>query len=474
MVFSSITFILYFLPAFLVLYYVTPSKYRNITLLLGSIFFYAWGAPKFIFVIIGTTIIDYVVINIMHLEKRGNVQKGLLALSVSINLALLFYFKYANFFVDNLNVFLGTFSENQMRLGTVLLPIGISFYTFESITYSVDIYRGIHKPLKRFTDYLLYILLFPKLIAGPIVRYQEIAGQIKDRVGKETIDNVLIGLYRFSIGLGKKALIANELGLRADRLMGADALNLSSPDAWVGALAYTFQIYFDFSGYSDMAIGICKMVGFDIPENFESPYTSKSITEFWRRWHISLGAWMKNYLYIPLGGNKNPNKWLNYRNLWVVFFISGLWHGASWTFVIWGLYHGFFIVLERSLKSSFFIKIPSIIKLLYTFFIVTLGWVFFRIENIEKAKSYFSYMFDFSNLSLGDYDTSFWVCFGFAVVFSLMVNIPGGRLLKEYIYRSEHTLKSHLVMTMLCGILLVLSVLSISANGFNPFIYFRF
>jgi alginate O-acetyltransferase complex protein AlgI len=410
----------------------------------------------------------------MFRVEHKHAKKSLLALSIGINLALLFYFKYANFFADNLNIILKTFSENQLRLGKVLLPIGISFYTFESITYSVDIYRGIHKPLKRFTDYLLYILLFPKLIAGPIVRYQEIAGQLRSRVGKETIDNVLTGLYRFSIGLAKKTLIANEMGLIADRLMSGDVLNLSSPDAWIGALAYTFQIYFDFSGYSDMAIGLCKMMGFNIPENFESPYTSKSITEFWRRWHISLGKWMKNYLYIPLGGNKSSSQWLNYRNLWVVFFLSGLWHGASWTFIIWGLYHGFFIILERSFKNSIFSKINPVIKTVVTFIIVTVGWVFFRIENIGKAKEYFSFMFNFTDLTIGDYTASFWFYFSIAVVFSIMVKIPGGQLLKEYIYRTEHSLRSHGLMTVMCSLLLILSIFSISANGFNPFIYFRF
>ena len=458
----------------MVLYYLTPSKYRNITLLAGSVFFYSWGAPRFIFVIIGTSLVDYFVINRMHSVSQKNAKKWLLALSVGINLGLLFYFKYANFFVENLNVILGTFSADGVRMAKVLLPIGISFYTFESITYSVDIYRGIHKPLKRFVDYQLYILLFPKLIAGPIVRYQEIAGQITNRVSQETLNNVLLGLYRFSIGLGKKTLIANQMGLRADRILGGDLIDLSTPDAWIGALAYTFQIYFDFSGYSDMAIGLCKMLGFNIPENFESPYTSKSITEFWRRWHISLGRWMKNYLYIPLGGNKKSSEWLTYRNLWVVFFVSGLWHGASWTFVIWGLYHGLFIVIERILKGRLPFEFPPTIRMFFTFFIVTIGWVFFRIENIKLAKIYLNSLFSFNNLPASTFETSFWFYFFLAILFSVLVVLPGGKRVKAFIYGNHTGNKQHLVMASICTFLLVLSVLSISSSGFNPFIYFRF
>lgn len=474
MVFSSITFILYFLPVFMVLYYLTPSKYRNFTLLAGSIFFYSWGAPRFIFVIIGTSLVDYFVINRMYRVGNKSSKKRLLALSVGINIGLLFYFKYANFFVENINVVLGNLSIGSLHMAKIILPIGISFYTFESITYSVDIYKGIHKPLKRFVDYQLYILLFPKLIAGPIVRYQEIAGQITNRVGQETLNNILLGLYRFSIGLGKKTLIANEMGLRADRIFGGEMIDLSTPDAWIGALAYTFQIYFDFSGYSDMAIGLCRMMGFHIPENFESPYTSKSITEFWQRWHISLGKWMKNYLYIPMGGNQNGSKWLTYRNLWLVFFFSGLWHGASWTFVIWGLYHGIFIVIERMLKNKLPFRAPAFVRIAYTFFLVSIGWVFFRIENISKAKMYLSTMFSFNDMPMSDYENSFWFYSIMAVLFSLIVLLPKGSQLKDFIYGTHTESKHHLILAGFSFVLLVLSILSITSSGFNPFIYFRF
>lgn len=339
MVFSSIVFLLYFLPVFLLTYFLVPKKFKNTLILIASIFFYAWGAPKFIFVILITTFLDFHLVKWMDKTSSVTKRKLMLSLSVFINLGLLFYFKYSNFFIENVNEALSVFGVNNIHWTKLVLPIGISFYTFETITYVVDVYRKTHKPLTNFWDYQLYIILFPKLIAGPIVRYHDLADQIVDR--KETIDDKLIGFYRFALGLGKKVLIANHMGLVADEIFAKDLSELDTMTAWVGSIAYTFQIYFDFSGYSDMAIGLARMMGFKFPENFDNPYTSKSITEFWRRWHMTLGSWMKNYLYIPLGGNKVNNLRL-YMNLWLVFLVSGLWHGASWSFIFWGAYHGFF------------------------------------------------------------------------------------------------------------------------------------
>lgn len=329
MIFSSILFLLYFLPAFLLLYALAPKKAKNPILLASSIFFYSWGAPKFIFVILGTTLLDFFLVKKIAGSDSIKARKLFLTLSISVNVGLLFYFKYVNFFIENFNTVFHQLGLAEIPWVSVILPIGISFYTFETITYVVDVYRKEHEPQKNFWDYLLYILFFPKLIAGPIVRYNDFAKQLQSHFANENLSNRIQGLIRFIIGLSKKVLIANQLGLVADNVFIWDYELLDSFSAWMALLAFSFQLYFDFSGYSDMAIGLALMLGIKIPENFDNPYVSKSITEFWRRWHISLGSWMKNYLYIPLGGNQSSKKSRIYLNLWLVFIASGFWHGAS-------------------------------------------------------------------------------------------------------------------------------------------------
>ena len=345
MAFSSVIFLTVFFPIVFTLYFLLHDKVRNIFLLMASIVFYMWGAPKFIFAILGTTTLDFYLVKLLYNSKTEKQRKLLLVLSLCLNVGMLFYFKYCNFFIDNANAILHLFTDKQIHWTKIILPIGISFYTFESLTYVVDVYRRVHKPLDNFWQYQLYILLFPKLIAGPIIRYHEISDQITGRLGKEKVDDVLTGFYRFVIGLSKKVLIANTVAKVADEIFSTNIEHISMPYAWLGMLAYTFQIYFDFSGYSDMAIGMGKMLGFKFPENFDNPYNSGSITEFWRRWHITLGKWMKNYLYIPLGGNKVDSKARLFFNLWLVFLLSGFWHGAAWTFIFWGIYHGLFLIL---------------------------------------------------------------------------------------------------------------------------------
>jgi alginate O-acetyltransferase complex protein AlgI len=473
MVFSSIIFLLYFLPAFLLTYHFIDKKYKNFVLLFFSIFFYAWGAPKFIFVILGTTFIDYHLVKWMDKTETRLHRRLMLTLSVSINLGLLFYFKYSNFFVDNANEVLGHLGISSIHWTKLILPIGISFYTFETITYVVDVYRKVHKPLNNFWDYQLYIILFPKLIAGPIVRYHEIADQISDRTQNDTADEKLMGFFRFSIGLAKKVIIANQMGMQADAIFASNYLDLSSYMAWIGILAYTFQIYFDFAGYSDMAIGIARMVGFKFPENFNNPYISQSITEFWRRWHMTLGNWMRNYLYIPLGGNRVNAKWRLYFNLWFVFLASGFWHGASWNFIIWGAYHGLFLVLERSFLLNVYARIGKFFSTLFTFFIVTIGWVFFRIETFSGAISYLKRMFSFQT-SFVSLDSQFYTFFILAFLFSFFTYFKKGEQMEAYIYRGCFTNNAYIVMTLLSLFLFGLSVSFISAVGFNPFIYFRF
>lgn len=474
MVFSSIVFLLFFLPAFLLTYYFADKKYKNIVILLFSVFFYSWGAPKFIFVILGTTFLDFHLVKWMDQTKNQLHRRLMLSLSVSVNLGLLFYFKYSNFFIENVNELLSVFGDKNIQWTKLVLPIGISFYTFETITYVVDVYRKIHKPLKNFWDYQLYIILFPKLIAGPIIRYHDLADQITDRTVNDTVDNRLMGFYRFAIGLAKKVLIANQMGLQADSIFSMNYHGLDSFTAWIGILAYTFQIYFDFSGYSDMAIGLAKMIGFKFPENFNNPYISQSITEFWRRWHISLGAWMRNYLYIPLGGNRVKTKRRLYFNLWFVFLASGLWHGASWSFVIWGAYHGLFLVLERGFLHRFYDKIGKLPSTLITFFIVVIGWVFFRVEKVSDAMLYLKRMFAFEFKSSFVPDIEFLTFFCLAVFFSFFVYFKKGQKIQDAVYINEYTNVRHLALFAASALLFLLSVSSITASGFNPFIYFRF
>ncbi len=474
MVFSSIVFLLYFLPAFLITYYLVGKKYKNIVILAFSIFFYSWGAPKFIFVILGTTFVDFHLVKWMSMTKSQLHRRLMLTLSVCINMGLLFYFKYSNFFIENVNAMLSAFGSTHIEWTKLILPIGISFYTFETITYVVDVYRKVHKPLDNFWDYQLYIILFPKLIAGPIVRYHDLADQITDRSHNENIDNRLTGFYRFIIGLAKKVLIANQMGAQADAIFAMNLETMGTVTAWIGILAYTFQIYFDFSGYSDMAIGIAKMIGFKFPENFNNPYISRSITEFWRRWHITLGAWMRSYLYIPLGGNRVKTTGRLYFNLWLVFLASGLWHGASWSFVIWGAYHGMFLVLERAFLQKVYTKIGKFASTLITFIIVVIGWVFFRIENVNEAFLFLERMFAFSFTPVPYFSTEFYSYLAIASFFAFFAYSSPGQRIQDFVYFGKYSNMRHVAFSGVVVVLLILSVSTLAAVGFNPFIYFRF
>ena len=474
MVFSSIVFLLYFLPVFLLAYYFADIKYKNIVILFFSIIFYSWGAPKFIFAVLGTTFIDFHIVHWMSDSKNIYKKRLLLVLSVSMNLGLLFYFKYSNFFIENVNSLLDSISHKHIYFTRVIMPIGISFFIFETITYVVDVYKGLHKPLKNFWDYQLYIILFPKLIAGPIIRYHQLADQITDRTRNETIDNKLTGFYRFCIGLAKKVLIANFMGQQADLIFKMNYADLGTGTAWVGILCYTFQIYFDFSGYSDMAIGLGKMIGFKFPENFNNPYTSIGITDFWRRWHISLGSWMRNYLYIPLGGNRVLNNRRLYLNLSLVFLASGLWHGASWSFVVWGAYHGLFIILDRLFLIKVYAKLGRIMSILITFIIVVIGWVFFRVDKLSDAFTYLRRMFSFDFTGTLHYDIQFYTIITLALFFSFFTSIKIGQKIQDAVYFNLYDSKRHLAVLVISVALLIVSISSITASGFNPFIYFRF
>ena len=475
MVFSNNFFLLSFLPLFFLAYYISPPKFKNLIALAGSIFFYAWGAPKFIFLLLFSLYIDFYLVKIIY-GAKGKERKIALVVSLILNIGLLAYFKYANFFVDNLNVLVSNWGAGGVVDWVIVaLPIGISFITFHKITYAIDAYRNVHKPLEKFSDYMLYILMFPHQIAGPIVRFNEIADQIEDTDKKESIDDRLDGMFRFVKGLAKKVIIANALGVVANEIFEMHIGEISTTAAWVGIIAYTFQIYFDFSGYSDMAIGIAKMMGYTFPENFDQPYISQSITEFWRRWHITLGRFMKDYLYIPLGGNK-VSKYRLLFNLWIVFLISGLWHGASWTFVVWGAYHGLLLILDRLFLLKIHNKIIRPLSVVLTFLLVMIGWVFFKSPDLQFSFSFIRQLFSFSSnihtsLELG---IRFWFILTIAIMLCFYPLLMNGKTAEDLFFKLR-TLKITLVLkTLALLILLLICISDINGSDFNPFIYYRF
>ena len=471
MVFSSNIFLFFFLPVFLAAYFITPQKFRNYTLLLFSLIFYAYGAPDFVFLLVGECIVNYFIVRGMAKTEKTGMKKWLCALSVIMALGLLLYFKYANFFMENLNAILGWMHHEPVGWMKVALPIGISFFTFQSITYTIDVYRGTTPPSNKLTDYVLYIMMFPQLIAGPIVNYNSVAAQLVERTS--TMEDRVVGFYRFIIGLGKKVLIANTLAAYADQVFAMNYGDLATGTAWIGILSYTFQIYFDFSGYSDMAIGLGKMMGFKFPENFNDPYTSRSVTEFWKRWHMTLGNFIMNYLYIPLGGNRK-GKGRMYLNLWLCFLLSGLWHGASWTFVLWGAFHGLFICADKLFLKDLLKKAGKWPAVILTFFVVNMGWVLFRVDTAADAGGFYQALFSFKGGMTQPGDLLFWFTFALAVVFSFLTLFKGGQKLQDAIFADHYSKGLSWTMFALCLVLFILSAGSLCVSDFNPFIYFRF
>lgn len=470
MVFSSITFLLYFLPAFLLLYLLFPYKFKNIFLLFASVLFYSWGGPKFIFVILLTTTIDFFLAKQIYYTQKN--KKLWLIISLCLNVGLLFYFKYYMFFAENINTIMHGMHLKGLKVFDIILPIGISFYTFESITYIVDVYRG-EKPLNRFLDYILYIIFFPKLIAGPIVRYCDIGKQINDRKNKITAHYKLHGFYRFCIGLAMKVIIANNMGVYADTIYNAKENELTSYTVLIGCLAYTLQIYFDFAGYSNMALGIARYCGFILPENFNNPYSSNSVTEFWRRWHISLGTWMRNYLYIPLGGNKTEG-WKIYRNLLFVFLASGFWHGAAWTFIFWGLYHGFFLVIERLGLLKILVRV-KFLGVLYTFIAISLGWILFRAVSMHQFFIFIKHLFIWKRAPIFHIpNNSFYFYFIIGLLFSFFSVIKFNKKAMEKWFEGNYSNNLHFIFVPISLASYFYCVACIAGSTFNPFIYFRF
>jgi len=402
MVFSSYLFLFYFLPAALFLYYAAPQRVKHFVLTAVSYVFYGWANPLFVVLLFVSTLIDYVAGLAMAGERRRTqtpdgasvaTPRGRAAVTVSIcsNLALLGFFKYFNFGVESYDALVQWMGLPGLQLDTVLritLPLGISFYTFQSMSYSIDVYRGDARAIRRFIDFACFVSMFPQLVAGPIIRFQEVAGQLRERT--HTTTKFARGIAFFSLGLAKKVLIANPCGKIAD--LAFDAGSLQPLEAWYGVTAYAFQIYFDFSGYSDMAIGLGLMFGFVFAKNFDSPYKSQSITEFWRRWHISLSTWLRDYLYVPLGGNRK-GPWRTYVNLFIVMLLGGLWHGAAWNFVVWGGLHGALLAFERMRgKKALFGGLPRAAATAATFVIVLITWVFFRAPDLPAAVRYLGQM----------------------------------------------------------------------------------
>jgi len=475
MSFSSPVFLLLFLPLFIAAFYLARPSYRNLIIIIASVLFYFWAEPAFIFILLPLLYGDWYLGNkISASRSRG---KMYVAAFVVLNVSQLIYFKYMIFFIDNLNVLLPKLALQPLGFKSFLLPLGLSFIVFTKITYSVDIYRGTASPAKSFSAYLLYVLLFPKLIAGPIVKYFEIEKQLKERT--ITTDDVLYGVYRCSLGLAKKVWCANTLGVVTDKIFAIPASSLAPYQAWLGALCYTLQIYLDFSGYSDMAIGFSRILGFRIKENFNCPYIACSFTEFWRRWHISLSTWIREYLYIPLGGSKISSA-RTYVNLFICFTLSGMWHGANWTYIVWGMYHGLFLIIDKLFWLKVSKRIPKACGIAITFLLIMVGWVFFRSSSVDYAYKYVHVLFDLPNIL--NFQVTHFIYFSNDVIFMIVVGciisffpavlklpaVPSDFTEKALFRRRVFTLNA------LSLVLFVLSILKISTSNFAAFIYFKF
>lgn len=461
MVFSSLLFLFLFLPAVLTLYYCSPRRIRNLLLFLTSLIFYAWGEPVYIVIMLVSTLIDYFFGLLLDKPSLSAIKrKCVVVLSIVINLALLSYFKYADFLIENINALFGT----DMPLTELPLPIGISFYTFQSMSYIIDVYRGTAKAQRNWIDFGAYVALFPQLVAGPIVKYNTIAQQLHNR--SESIELFAEGIRRFTTGLAKKVLLANNIGLLWDTISSSNPESLPMLTAWLGIMAFAFQIYFDFSGYSDMAIGLGLMFGFRFNENFNKPYTAQSITDFWRRWHISLGRWFREYVYIPLGGNRH-GLLKQARNILIVWLLTGFWHGASWNFILWGLYFGVILMIEKWWGLKLLSALPQWIRHAYAIVLILIGWVLFAFETPSLIVDYLCAMAGFNDQPLWNAETGYF----FYTNAVLLVVLVIASLPKKQWARANELSLLHLVWY---GFLFFLTVAYLVDATFNPFLYFRF
>ncbi len=461
MVFSSLTFLLIFLPVLSIIYFlVKNNKAKNYILLLFSLIFYAWGEPIYIIIMLLSILVTYIAGIVINKSKS---KKIALFISILLLLSSLLFFKYYNFLIDNIN---SIFNINIVK-SKLSLPIGISFYTFQAISYLIDVYRNKTKVQNNIFYLALYISLFPQLIAGPIVRYETIENEIRER--KHTLDNVVNGIKRFIIGLSKKVIIANNMALIVDTIFDSGSIP-GTFIIYIAAICYTLQIYYDFSGYSDMAIGLGKMFGFSFLENFNYPYIAKSITDFWRRWHISLSSWFRDYVYIPLGGSRVKTIKI-IRNILIVWLLTGFWHGASWNFIIWGLYYGILLLIEKFVLKNILEKIPNILKHLTTLFLVIIGWVIFRITDINTLLETLKYMFIFKGENLQQFilNNSNLIFNFYLIIPAIIFCIP----FKKIKFDKDKFIPNLLINLFYIGLLLF-NISILTSNTYNPFIYFRF
>lgn len=458
MVFSSILFIFRFLPIAMILYFFTPNKFKNLTLLLVSLVFYSWGEPKYFLLMIASIFVDYFVSR--GIDKSRNNKKiciMLLAISIVFNLGMLFFFKYFNFFIENINSIFGL----SLKHLKITLPLGISFYTFQTMSYTIDVFLGKVKAEKNIINFGAFVCLFPQLIAGPIVKYTDINLELKHR--KIDIKQIQDGIELFILGLGSKVLIANNIGAFWSEIEGKGFDGIGTVIAWISVLAFAFQIYFDFSGYSLMAIGLGKILGFNFPRNFNYPYISKSITEFWRRWHITLGSWFKEYVYIPLGGNR-VGKLRIYINLFIVWFLTGFWHGASYNFILWGLYFFVLISIEKAFLFKFLEKY-KIISHIYSIFFILLGWTIFAVVDLEQLKILLKQMFSISKNNQWIYYVR---NYGITFIIAAALATP----IVKNIYNK--IIKSDILNTIILMVIFLISIAYLVDATYNPFLYFRF
>lgn len=460
MVFSSLTFLFLFFPIALIAYYLAADNIKNYILLIISLLFYAWGEPRYIFLMIFSIVVNYFLGLKVDIDSKTN-RKMWFTISIIFNLVLLIIFKYADFLFG---------------IKGIKLPLGISFYTFQVMSYVIDVYNGDVRAQTRFHDLALYISLFPQLIAGPIVRYQTVEKQIDCR--EHSMDKFAVGVKRFVIGLSKKVILANQLAVVADGVFAKDISELAVLESWTGIISYALQIYFDFSGYSDMAIGLGKMFGFDFPENFNYPYISQSVSEFWRRWHISLGSWFRDYVYIPLGGNR-VSKLKLYRNIFIVWSLTGLWHGASWKFVLWGLYYGLFICLEKYITKDLLQRLPNAVRHIYLLIIMLIGWVFFRTDNISWGLGFVKVMMGIGanpiiNNNVLVYLNDYW----YIIAASIILSTPIIEKLRNISININPTVFKVNLWSVMHGLILIVCMIMVivllNSYSYNPFLYFRF
>jgi len=468
MVFSSTVFLFLFLPTFLTIYYICPSKLRNTILFIASLIFYAWEEPIYIFIMLFSTLFDYANGLLIEKSKNNITKRIILVISVIGNLSLLCFFKYSDFLISNINFVCNT----NINLLQLVLPVGISFYTFQTMSYTIDVYRKKVSAQKNIINFAAYVTMFPQLVAGPIVRYKTIAKQLDKR--QETISGFVYGIRRFIIGLFKKVMIANNIGFLWETIIAGNLETLPTTTAWLGAISFSFQIYFDFSGYSDMAIGLGEMIGFHFLENFDHPYVSKSITEFWRRWHISLSTWFKEYIYIPLGGSRKGI--INQiRNLLIVWGITGFWHGASWNFILWGLYFGILLVIEKLFLLKVLERTKPIVRHLYTLFFVIISWVIFAFEDIAQIAQYIKAMFGMNQAGILNTETLYLFSnYILLLIICVLLSIEWQKTKFAILFSSKMGFVHSCFTMLLFAVLFIVSISFLIGDTYNPFLYFRF